>query len=148
VPKDIEWSFTVVRPKPGKETTALSEVLDSLLLKHRPEDIRVLSPFGENHSLLARLFHRDSEGVVERELKKKLRHASTSGQIRWRSISKFKGLEEDVVVITDISNAAIVWLKDKPLKMTDLLYVGMTRAKFHVVLIISDNLYPSAKSKS
>jgi hypothetical protein len=147
VPKDIEWSFTVVRPKPGKETTALSEVLDSLLLKHRPEDIRILSPFGENHSLLARLFHRDSEGVVERELKKKFRHASTSGQIRWRSISKFKGLEEDVVIITDISNAAIAWLKDKPLKMTDLLYVGMTRAKFHVVLLISDNLYPSAKSK-
>ena len=108
----------------------------------------MLSPFGEKHSLLAQLFNRVSDGVVERELKKKLRHESTSGKIRWRSISKFKGLEEDVVVITDISKAAIDWLSDKPLKMTDLLYVGMTRAKFHVVLLISDNLYPSAKSKS
>lgn len=148
VPKDVEWSFTVVRPKPGKETTALAETLNSLLLKHRPEDIRVLSPFGENHSLLAKLFRRNSESVLERELKKTLRHESTSGQIRWRSISKFKGLEEDVVVITDISQAAINWLKDKPLQMKDLLYVGMTRAKFHVVLLISDDLYPSAKSKA
>jgi hypothetical protein len=147
VPKDVEWSFTVVRPKPGKETAALAEVLDDLLVKHSPDNIRILSPFGENHSLLANLFRRESEGAVERELKKKLRNPTTTGRIRWRSISKFKGLEEDVVVITDVSNAAISWLKDKPLKMTDLLYVGMTRAKFHVVLLISDGLYPSAKSK-
>lgn len=144
--KDIEWSFEIVRPRPGKETESLAEVVRNLLETNEPSQIRVLSAFGEKQSLLAELFHRESKSNDERWLKKQMVHRTTKGEIRWRSIPKFKGLDQDVIVITDIGNNAVDFSREINQTLNDLLYVGLTRAKFQVVLLISDGLYPKAKS--
>jgi hypothetical protein len=143
LPKDVEWSFEVVAAKEGKETKALAEVLRKLLETNDPERIRVLSPYGEKKSLLARMFMRESENADERWLRQQLRHKSSAGKIRWRSIAKFKGLEEDVIVITDINNASYGWVEGNGRYFGDLLYVGLTRARFQVVLLVGDDLYPT-----
>ncbi len=143
LPKDVEWSFEVVATKEGKETKALAEVLRKLLETNNPERIRVLSPYGEKKSLLARMFMRESENADERWLRQQLRHKSSAGKIRWRSIAKFKGLEEDVIVLTDINNESYSWVEGNGRYFGDLLYVGLTRARFQVVLLVGDELYPA-----
>ena len=143
VPKDVDSHFEIVRPKAGLETEALAEVLMGLLETYEPEQIRILSPHGKK-SLVGNLFLRESAGKDERWLKSQLRHESTNGEVRWRGIGKFKGLESDVVVITDISLESKERVESMGLWLNELLYVGMTRAKFHLVLMISDNLYPNA----
>jgi hypothetical protein len=148
MPKDFDWSFEIIHTKDGKETKALADVLRKLLEKNDPERIRILSPFGEKQSLLAKLFSRESEGSDERWLKQQLRHKSTSGRVRWRSIAKYKGLEEDVIVITDINNASHDWVEGNGRKYGDLLYVGLTRARFQVVLLVGDELYPAMAAKN
>ena len=98
-------------------------------------------------SLLTHFFAREPEGEREIWLRSQLRHESTKGKIRWRSIPQFKGLEEDVVVITDVNKQAQEFASMKLNKsLNDLLYVGLTRARFQTVLMISDDLYPKAKS--
>ena len=142
VPKDVESGFEVVRPKAGNETKELAKVLRELLKRYDPEHIRLLSPY-KKKSLISQLFQRESEDADERWLKTQLRHQSTDGKIRWRSIGKFKGLESDVVVITDIDNKSKEWAESIGLWLQEMLYVGMTRAKFHLVLMIGDGLFES-----
>jgi hypothetical protein len=142
LPQDVDWSFEVVHTKEGKETKALAEVLRKLLETNAPERIRILSPYGEKKSLLAKLFARESENTDERWLRSQLRHKSSEGKVRWRSIAKYKGLEEDVIVITDINNTSYSWVEGNGRHFGDLLYVGLTRARFQVVLLVGDELYP------
>jgi superfamily I DNA/RNA helicase len=140
VPRDVDSAFEVVRPQEGQEIKALVEVLKKLLERYTPEQIRILSPYGKT-ALAGTVFTREPENADERWLKAQLRHPNTQGKIRWRSIGKFKGLESDVVVITDINNKSKEWSESKGLWLEELLYVGMTRAKFHLVLMIGDGLF-------
>ena len=82
----------------------------------------------------------------ERWLAKKCKETklNPAGEIKWRSIRKFKGLDEDAIVITDISKSSAAWV-EKTLKRTleDALYVGMTRARFKLVLLVQDDLFPT-----
>jgi ATP-dependent exoDNAse (exonuclease V) beta subunit len=52
-----------------------------------------------------------------------------------------------VVVITDVSQSTKDWLAANEKFLANQLYVGMTRAKFQVVLLVSDGLY-KATNKS
>jgi hypothetical protein len=142
--KNIEWSLKVVRTKPDTESAALSATIKELLETNSPENIRVLSPFGEQKSLLAKVFQKTEHTKDEQWLMEQVRHKDTSGEIRWRSIPKFKGLEEDVIVITDINHEALDFAASINQTLDSLLYVGLTRAKFHVVLLIEEGLYPHA----
>lgn len=120
------------------QATALRKVLEELLTEFKPSEIRVLSPFGANHSVAGELFKRTSASKDERWLKTHLKHASnTSGEskIRWRSIAKFKGLESEAVVITDVNQAAADFAVSTGKTLNDLLYVGMTRARTRCILI-------------
>jgi hypothetical protein len=49
-----------------------------------------------------------------------------------------------VIVITDINHEALDFAASINQTLDSLLYVGLTRAKFHVVLLIEDGLYPHA----
>lgn len=76
----------------------------------------------------------DNITVLTMEAKKKLKFKKGiadefNGTVE--SIRRFKGLESDVVIIPDLSNN---FMEDEDLR--NLLYVGMSRAKTHVVLII------------
>jgi hypothetical protein len=146
--KEVDWSFDVVRTTSGSETSDLARVLKNLLKTNKPEQIRILSPFGEKESLLAKLFKKEDATKEEHWLKSQLRHSTTDGRVRWRSISKFKGLEQEVIVITDINRAAADWAHGIGQSLDEILYVGLSRAKFQVVLMIGDGLYPKAKASN
>lgn len=63
------------------------------------------------------------------------------GVINWRSIPKYKGLEDDVVVITDVSPGTAQWLADHNQTLRNQLYVGLTRARFHAIVLVQDGLF-------
>ena len=127
------------------ELKKLAEVVMGLLDEYHPSAIRILSPYGEQKAALVRAFSLgDTHAKVVRELKKITKHTSNpDGKIRWRSIMKYKGLDSDVVIITDINNDSKKFAEER-LKITldDLLYMGMTRARFQVILLVQDGLYP------
>lgn len=132
------------------ELKRLAETVNRLLSDYEPSSIRVLSPFGEKNSALVRAFASgDTHSKAVKELKKITKHSSNpNGKIRWRSIMKFKGLESDVVIITDISNESKKFCEEKlKMQMEDLLYIGMSRARFHVVLLIQDGLFHSRAAR-
>jgi superfamily I DNA/RNA helicase len=139
LPKSTEGGLDIVEAKPGKETKALAQVLRDLLTEYRPRDIRVLSPFGFNSSLVGTLFTREAQSADERWLKNTLRNpVSDLGQIRWRSIAKFKGLESDVVVITDVTDQAKEFIEGTGKTLGEVLYVGISRARYKCVIIQTD----------
>lgn len=69
---------------------------------------------------------------------------SSSGKVGWRSIFKFKGLEADAVIITDLNPAAVETMRQRELDLDDLLYVGMTRAKYRCVVLDSEDVLARA----
>jgi hypothetical protein len=141
LPASSEGGFEIVRANAGKETKVLAEVLRKLTEDYRTKDIRVLSPFGVNTSLVGEMFSRESKSADERWLKKTLRDPNgPSGEIPWRSISKFKGLESDVVVITDINQRAADFAIETSKALSEFLYVGVSRAKYRCVVIASDEV--------
>jgi superfamily I DNA/RNA helicase len=86
------------------------------------------------------LFEAEVKANDEIWLKSNARHASTNGEIRWRSISKFKGLEAEVVVITDIGEEAADFFGDLGQPISDWLYVGISRARHRCVLVTTKPL--------
>lgn len=141
LPTSSEGGFEIVRANAGKESKVLAEVLRKLMEEYRTKDIRVLSPFGIHTSLIGEMFSRESKSADERWLKKTLRDPNgPSGEIPWRSISKFKGLESDVVVITDINQRAADFAVETGKSLSEFLYVGVSRAKYRCILIASDEV--------
>lgn len=138
--KTKESSLNVVESKPGQEAKELLAAIKKLLETYQPEDIRILSPFGPKHSLAGELFTRESKSAAERELKTLLRHESSKGKIKWRSIAKYKGLDSGAVIITDINAKAKEFAQSTGKTLRDLLYVGATRAKYDLVIITSDKV--------
>ena len=65
------------------------------------------------------------------------------GVINWRSIPKYKGLEDDVVVITDVSKSTSDWLEQRNQTLRNQLYVGLTRARFHAIVLVQEDLLPA-----
>ena len=142
LPKNAEGSLEVIATTSDRQAKDLYRVLVRLGKTVAHENIRVLSPFGEKSALLAKLFaETDTHSSEKRSLKKLMKHKSTEGKIRWRSIPKYKGLESDVVVITDVSQSTKDWLAANGKSLDNQLYVGMTRAKFHVILLVCDELF-------
>jgi superfamily I DNA/RNA helicase len=139
LPASTDGGLEILIAKEGKESRALAETLRELLKEYRAKDIRVLSPFGIQSSLAGELFTREAKSADERWLKNTLRHPNASaGEIPWRSISKFKGLESEVVVITDINEKSAQFALDTGKSLSEYLYVGITRAKYRCVLISSE----------
>lgn len=138
LPDSTAGGLEVVSAKPGQEAKLLALTIRSLLEEYRPQDIRILSPFGFNSSLVGKLFFKESHSSDERWLKTVLKNPnSESGEIRWRSIAKFKGLESDVVIITDVNQEAHDFIKSTGKSLGEVLYVGITRARYKCVVISS-----------
>lgn len=139
--RDVEEGGLEIRHIRGADQAKeLEKAINQLRENYLDEDIRILSPFGENRSLLGRLFKSESMSQSERNLKKLCKHQSSNGKIRWRSISKFKGLESDAVIIADINQEAVDALAARGQRLEDLLYVGITRAKYKCIVLVSDKV--------
>ena len=144
--KEFNGGLEVVPVNSSNKRKRLATVLQRLNGEYLTHEIRVLC-FEKEKSVLSELFAEigSLHAASDKWLAKNCRHQSSPlGEIRWRSIRKFKGLDQDAIVITDVSQASKDWVEQvlgKSLK--DLLYVGMTRARFKVVLLVEDDLLPS-----
>jgi len=135
--KDKSGGLILVEAEKGRQARHLVSILKELLSTYDAEDIRVLSPFGAQSSLVGKVFQSDPKSPDARWLAANMRHASSAGKIRWRSIAKFKGLESEVVVITDVGNVAAEFFGSRGQSAQDWLYVGISRAR-HRCVILSD----------
>jgi hypothetical protein len=137
---DKSGGLTVIEASKRDQEKELKRVLAELLAIYPPSDVRVLSPFGIQSSLLGRLFAEDAKTTEAKWLRNAVRHESSKGQIRWRSIPKFKGLESEVVVITDVGPDAIDFYTKRGQTPQDWLYVGISRARHRCVIISEDSI--------
>lgn len=55
--------------------------------------------------------------------------------MRWGSIFKYKGLDAEAVILTDIGDDAVAFVRSDGLDWFDLLYVGLTRARYRCVVV-------------
>lgn len=152
-------------PSDSDATHTLAAALRELLEHHQAHDIVVLSPFGARNSLAGRLLAATSFSKEERWLRDRLRVeselgpvdlASTgvtveasgatpspasgaprtpAGRVRWGSIFKYKGLDAEAVILTDIGDEGSTFVRGEGLDWFDLLYVGLTRARYRCVVI-------------
>lgn len=126
VPKSVPGGLSRVDVAQADETSALATALRALLVDHAPEDIVVLSPFAAKRSLIGRFLARNEKTQDERWLRKQLQSDGLPGRVRWRSIFKFKGLDADAVVVTDLGADAKDFAASEGLEWQDLMYVALT----------------------
>ena len=146
---DLPSKLEVFSTTADRQTKDLAKVIKGLLVDYSPEQIRVLSIFGGKQSTVARLFDESETHSKElRELKAHLKHPKSKvGSIPWRSVGKYKGLEDEVVVVTDVSLGSGDWLAGRGQSLENQLYVGLTRARSHAVLLVQDGLYSKHSQK-
>ncbi|MEO0024952.1 MAG: hypothetical protein RL196_1393 [Actinomycetota bacterium] len=146
---DLPSKLEVFSTTADRQAKDLAKVIKGLLVDYAPDQIRVLSIFGAKQSAAARLFDEAETHSKElRELKAQLKHPKSKvGPIHWRSVGKYKGLEDEVIVITDVSLASAAWLASRGQSLENQLYVGLTRARSHAVLLTQDGLYASQAQK-
>ncbi len=143
----MPWSLTVLATKEETKLRDLSQVLQKLAEQHPGVKARVLSPFRAKSALGKAFNQSETHSSDERWLKKNSKHDSNpDGEIKWRSISKFKGLEDQIIVITDISQAAEEKLAQGGRRLKDQIFVGATRSTQHVVLLVQDEVLPASMS--
>jgi hypothetical protein len=122
-------------------TAQVAHALRGLLEHHQAHDIVILSPFGERHSLVGNLLSAPNFTKDEKWLRAQLRPLVRSaadashGRVRWGSIGKFKGLDAEAVILTDIGDRGINFAVQHGLSWFDLLYVGLTRARYRCVVV-------------
>jgi len=138
VPDSVEGGVKVFEYKPGSQAEVLADVLKDLLTEFRPEDIRILSPFNAT-SLIGEFMARIANNDAERYLKGVLRFKTRPG-VRWRSIAKFKGLESDVVILTDVDQRAVDFYAKTGKTLGEALYVGASRARHWCIILTSDGV--------
>lgn len=131
--------LTVLSVKPQNQEKKLREVLKKLLEEHPASDIRVLSPFGGKSSLAGRVVHSEANSNEAVWLKENLKSPAVTDGIRWRSIMKYKGLESEVVVITDLGQDARDFFQKIGQPYEDAIYVGITRAKTRCVALLTSD---------
>ena len=108
--------------KSSDQLAHLQGILDALLRDGvKPDDIAILSPVRKERSVVAELT----------EYSVSLDPEDRSGQILFSTIHRFKGLESPVVILTDFDQIDYTSHKN-------LLYVGMTRARSALYVLLSD----------
>lgn len=116
----------------------LLRAIEKLQSSYTDHEIRVLSPSRADNSMpklildLPNSALRPEIGMLKSILKDNINH---TGVIPWRSIQKYKGLESDAVIITDITEEQWNKWKTRDKSLFEMLYVGFSRAHHHVVVL-------------
>jgi hypothetical protein len=135
MPDSTPGALEVVPVAEGRELPALLTALKAHLEQFGPDEVVVLSPFGEQSSLVGRFLAREPATKEERQLRELL---AGERAVAWRSIFTGKGLDAAAVVLTDITPDAAAWADERRLSWNDLLYVGMTRAECGCTVLRSE----------
>lgn len=115
----------------SEQTHFLGLEVERLLRSHPPGNIVVLSPRRDDASCAAHLLNRNREII----LAPLVSPVARDGQVGYCTIHRFKGLEAPAVIVTDIEN-----LDDD--QAVQLLYVAMSRARVHLILLMHKRLQP------
>jgi superfamily I DNA/RNA helicase len=141
---DLDSGLEIISCDETNQARRLLLVTERLRKEFPDNNMRILC-FENEKSVLGQIFAKDE---IKDSNEKKLSHLfkekvkNPLGPLRWRSIRKYKGLDDDVVIITDVSRASEQYIaKETGKTMKDWLYVGMTRARFKVVLLVQDDLF-------
>jgi hypothetical protein len=110
----------------------LLATIAGLLKVFAPEEIAVLSMRADSSSCVSRL-EREHAGWHFASYREE---AGSGASIRYSSVHAFKGLEAPAVVLTDIEG-----IVDEQAKA--LLYVGMSRARVRLHVLMNERLRPS-----
>ena len=119
--------------KSSEDQQEKAEILIEKLLSkecgHRRSDIVLLSA----HSWLSSDIHKLAESKRGWGRHIAAPEKANENNIRFTSVHRFKGLEANVVIITDIDDT-------KPFipNLETVLYIGATRAKFKVIFLVRD----------
>ena len=135
MPDSTPGALEVVPVVEGRELPALLTALKAQLEQFGPDEVVVLSPFGEQSSLVGSFLAREPANKEERQLRDLL---SGERAVAWRSIFNGKGLDAAAVVLTDITPDAAAWADERRLSWNDLLYIGMTRAQYGCTVLRSE----------
>jgi kynureninase len=100
-------------------------------------EFRVLSAGRTRESMPLELFtnleDKSEEALWLRETLKN--NKTGTGQIPWRSIPQYKGLETEAVIIVDADEKQWKLWESQGKSLFEILYVGFSRARHHVVVI-------------
>lgn len=123
---EAEAKGSVVRKtyrKDKDQAKLITSTVNKLLTEEelKPEQITILSPYRYENSVVA---------LISSEIPVSNKH--DPGKIFFSTIDAFKGLENSVIIITDISD--IRWEKD-----ISRMYVGMTRAMSALYIFLSES---------
>lgn len=123
LPVDYRWWATI-----DDEEVALRQVVIALASEGvADDDVTILSPRTLNESVASRLVR---DGIVD-----EIRRGGPDqhGRITFSTVHAFKGMESSVVILCDIDrmNGA---------ESQALLYVGMSRARSHLVILLRESL--------
>lgn len=118
--------------KPSDQSNALSAVLQSLLNEDvAPCQITVLSPRRVEDCCAAQLSAPSLTRITKHNGWKVGSHLLNA--ITYCTVSSFKGLENDFIVLTDVDELNTDWWKG-------VVYVGMTRARIGLYLLMNNSL--------
>ncbi len=121
--------------KPASQTTALTRVLKRLLAEDvKPGQITVLSPRGSDQCCAAAT-HDPQMVQITRNNVWEIATGSCR-TVSFSSVSSFKGLENDFIVLTDVENLDSDWWRS-------VIYVGMSRARVGLHVILHESLRPA-----
>lgn len=135
MPRTLPGGFERVVVDESTEVPALAAALRGLLAEFDPEDVVVLSPFALRGSLAARVLAVGGKTADESWLRKQLARDGGAGRVRWHSISKFKGLDADAVVVTDLNPTSREWVESTGQSWEDWRYVAESRGKYRVIVL-------------
>ncbi|MBC8485539.1 MAG: hypothetical protein H8D45_05820, partial [Bacteroidetes bacterium] len=114
-----------------EQVNYLEQILLRLLKrKIQPERITLLSPFKYDHSIVS---HTNSDKFEILDLSKSPHENQGDDCLTFSTIQGFKGMENSYIILTDI----IRLLDDE---FNSLLYVGMSRAKVGLYLLLDSRL--------
>ena len=123
--------------KPASQTTVLTRVLKRLLAEEvKPGRITVLSPRASEQSCAATTH--DPQMVQATRTNVWEIATGSCRSISFCSVSSFKGLENDFIVLTDVENLDSEWWRS-------VIYVGMSRARVGLHVILHESLRPAYK---
>ena len=92
-----------------------------------PADIIILAPNRFEHSAASRLIGKPPFEIVDvRDARKAVKQ-----QVKFSTIHAFKGMESPVIILCGVSDVSSE-------EQRSLLYVGMSRARSHLILLLSD----------
>ncbi len=92
---------------------------------YRPEDIAILSPYGDEQCAAAGLAEPWAEQVAP------LRSLVGAGKVAYCTIHAFKGLDAPAVIVTDLDAVGTQ-------AAADLLYIALTRSLDRLCLLVSE----------